>query len=414
MPSPRTLQKLAALALAAALAASPALATPKSAELARSHLYNDTLAEGAKALAAADTADADARFGLGIVQFTHAVEHLGQNLHRYGLRPPKMISVPLLRLPVPPNPSPEELTYDGFRAVLQDFADDLAVAEAALAKVGDGKTEIVLDLAKIRMDITGKAKHGGGETMAALLKRMGDRNSTDAPASLEVKFDTGDAAWLRGYCHVLMALSQFVLAHDFHTTFDTSFQLFFPRTVSPFRAALALPMPRDTIAGEWRDAPHFADFVSFIHTMNWPVADAARMKAVRAHLKSVVAASRESWKLILAETGDDREWLPNPRQTHAALGEKISQPQLDSWFGVLDEAEAILDGRKLVPHWRFAKGMDFKRFFEEPQTFDLVMLLAGSGAVPYLADGELTTKERWDELTRAFEGSFFGYAIWIN
>ena len=49
-----------------------------------------------------------------------------------------------------------------------------------------------------------------------------------------------------------------------------------------------------------------------------------------------------------------------------------------------------------------------------PQTFDLVMLLAGAGAVPFLVDGNVTSSQRWTEITRAFEGSFFAYAIWFN
>ncbi|MEO0970116.1 MAG: hypothetical protein AAFX80_17740 [Cyanobacteria bacterium J06639_18] len=32
------------------------------------------------------------------------------------------------------------------------------------------------------------------------------------------------------------------------------------------------------------------------------------------NLQTVTALSRQSWKLILAETDNDREWLPNPKQ----------------------------------------------------------------------------------------------------
>lgn len=42
------------------------------------------------------------------------------------------------------------------------------------------------------------------------------------------------------------------------------------------------------------------------------------------------------------------------------------------------------------------------------------MLIAGEGALPYLADGEVTTGERWDSITREFEGSLFQYALWFN
>jgi hypothetical protein len=128
----------------------------------------------------------------------------------------------------------------------------------------------------------------------------------------------------------------------------------------------------------------------------------------------MVAASRRSWSLILTETDDDREWLPNPNQTNVALGQRVQQRQIDAWMAALDEADAILDGRTLVPHWRFARGIDLKVLFEEPRTFDLVMLLTGAGAVPYLREGPITALQRWQEITQAFEDNFFAYAFWFN
>ena len=53
-------------------------------------------------------------------------------------------------------------------------------------------------------------------------------------------------------------------------------------------------------------------------------------------------------------------------------------------------------------------------FFEEPQPFDLVMLLTGAGGVLYLRDGPIATPQRWGEITQAFEDNFFAYAFWFN
>jgi hypothetical protein len=83
-------------------------------------------------------------------------------------------------------------------------------------------------------------------------------------------------------------------------------------------------------------------------------------------------------------------------------------------MSALDEVDAILDGKLLVPHWRFAKGLDARAFFEQPRTFDLMMLVTGAGAVPYLADGQVSSPERWREITRAFGDDFFLYAFWFN
>ena len=63
----------------------------------------------------------------------------------------------------------------------------------------------------------------------------------------------------------------------------------------------------------------------------------------------MITDSRLSWKLIDAETSDDREWIPNPRQKHASLGQLVSPEQMTAWFAFLDESEAILEGRRLAP-----------------------------------------------------------------
>src|SRR5207248_10827580 len=132
-----------------------------SAQLAREHLYAGTLVAGASALAAkvdADSADREARFGLGLVSFARVVERFGQALYRYGLTPPKTLSVPLLRFPVPANPAPEPISYQAFRDILKAFDDDLASAEAALQKAGDEDVSIVVDLARVRLELRGDAK----------------------------------------------------------------------------------------------------------------------------------------------------------------------------------------------------------------------------------------------------------------
>ena len=410
------------LVLAAAgclwLACAGARANEASAELTRKHLYFGTLAAGQAELAAqvaADPGDREARFGLGMLRFARAVEHLGQSLYRYGLTPPTRMSVPILRFPVPVNPGPEAITYQGFRDVLKAFDDDLAAAETVLRDVGDSQVAVVVDLARVRLDLRGDGKPSEDESLAFILASLsgppGAQPST--PASLEVKFDAGDAPWLAGYAHALMALCDFMLAHDFQATFDVVSHRFFPNSSTPLAQALSEHSMSPSAARGLINAD-FADIIGLVHTINWPVIEPSRMLSTRDHLKNVVGMSRRSWELILAETDDDREWVPNPRQTHVALGWRVQQQQVDAWMAALDEADAILDGRTLVPHWRFVRGFDVKRFFEAPQTFDLVMLATGPGAIPFLREGPVTSQQRWIEITRAFEGNFFGYALWFN
>ena len=86
------------------------------------------------------------------------------------------------------------------------------------------------------------------------------------------------------------------------------------------------------------------------------------------------------------------------------------------WHDFLNEAEALLLGEKLVPFWRGdgAKGVNLKRAFDEPRTFDLVLWIQGTAAQPYLEDGQLTTKETWVRLQGVFRGEFIGFALWLN
>ena len=161
--------------------------------------------------------------------------------------------------------------------------------------------------------------------------------------------------------------------------------------------------------------PSIADAIAAIHLMHWQVTEPERMKASLAHLESVVKLSRESWRFILAETDDEAEWIPSPTQKNAVMpAATISQQTVDGWMVFLGEFDAILQGRKLVPHWRLAKGINIRRVFLEPTPFDPVLWAQGSAAVPYLEDGPMTDRATWNQIMRMMEGNFLGYAVWFN
>lgn len=152
------------------------------------------------------------------------------------------------------------------------------------------------------------------------------------------------------------------------------------------------------------------------------------MESARQHWLAMIRTSRESWALIEAEKDDDYEWLPNPKQ-EGVLQIPVSRELIDGWQQVLAEMEDLLEGRKLVPFWRdytrvvwgqdlavpdVGRGFNLKRFFAEPRDFDLVLMMQGSAALPYLENGPLSRPETWDSLTRVFQGRFFGFAVWFN
>lgn len=402
-----------AASITAAFVAAPATADEAANRAAIAHLEAGTLAAGEAELAdilAADAANDDARMGLGVIRFVRAVETLSQGLYRYGLQSPqRSMMVPVLRLPVPVNPDPEPIAYADFRALIETFVASMAEVEATLDGVGDSGVKLRLDLTRLRYDADGDGTVGEDERFMAVIQRVTGMRDEDMPATLVFAFDKGDALWLSGYSNVLMAFGQFWLAHDWHESFDVAFPHFFPKVESDFAAALAGPGGNPMYA---EGAP-IADLISFFH-IRWPVTEPARMAAIRQNLKAVIALSRESWTAIEAETDDDAEWLPNPRQTSPFASIQVDAARIDAWRAVLDEAEAVLDGRELVPHWRFRQGFNLARVFDEPRPFDLVLWITGPAALPYLEDGPVTTGEEWDAMVDAFQGSFGVSAIWFN
>jgi hypothetical protein len=218
-------------------------------------------------------------------------------------------------------------------------------------------------------------------------------------------------AWLRGYCHLLSGLLEFALAHDGRELFDRTAHLFFPNPDTPYKSLSSLNAD-DPNPGFMTE---ILDVVAFVHLIRLPVVEPKRMQAALTHFEQVFSLSRESWKFILAETDDDHEWLPNPRQ-QGVLGIPVGQEQIDGWSVFLDEAEALFAGKRLVPFWRGdgTRGINLRKVFTEPQTFDLVLWIQGSAAVPYLEEGPLTRKETWDRLNRIFGGEFVGFALWFN
>jgi hypothetical protein len=243
---------------------------------------------------------------------------------------------------------------------------------------------------------------------ARLNRRAGVTEET--AQKLVIAFDKGDVHWLRGYCHLLAAFCDTILAYDMKELFESTGHVFFPEIESPHAH---LRWQTD----ERRDWTfEIADAVAAIHLCRFEVREPHRLKSAHTHLIAVVDQSRLSWKAIQAEADDEFEWVPNARQTGVIPGVRVTQEMIDGWHEFLDEFAAILNGEKLLPHWRVmdGRGVNLKRVFAEPRTFDLVLWAQGSAATPYLEKGELTQPETWMRLNRVFRGEFIGFAIWFN
>ena len=287
----------------------------------------------------------------------------------------------------------------------------MAQSAATLALVPAGADiGVEVDLRKIGIDLDEDGNIMPQLESAAAIIAALSNNSGDAPdaSPLVFRFDRADGYWLQGYANFLMAQADFWLAHDFRQAFDQSFQMLFPKAGLPMQDALVpLDDGNGTMFGsEWR----IADFISFVHLVNWQVIEPERRKAARNELLEMIRLSREDWKAIRAETDNDREWLPGPQQTGAnqLTGLEVTETEVQAWHATLQMAEDLLEGRKLLPHFRFAdKGINMKRFFEEPKPFDLVLSITGPGVVPYLEQGPMLTSEEWWALQGQFGGAGF-------
>jgi hypothetical protein len=221
--------------------------------------------------------------------------------------------------------------------------------------------------------------------------------------------------WLRAYTHLLRGLADILLAHDGGDLFGATGQLFFTRADTAFARLVA----ERGIKRSGFEAEQIADLIALVHGVDLPVTDPARLLRAREELLAMVRLSRATLASAAAETDDDREWLPSPTQ-NSVFGLRLNTEQSAAWSGVLAEFEALLEGKKLLPHWRFAAkgegnyGINVRRVFEESRRTDLIGYAQGAAALPYFETGPTTSLATWRELVRVFGGNFLGYALWIN
>ncbi len=129
--------------------------------------------------------------------------------------------------------------------------------------------------------------------------------------------------------------------------------------------------------------------------------DKARAAAAQTAYLAMIDDNRTFWRRADAETDNDREWIPNARQT-AALGYTLPPDTSAVWQAVLADAEAVLRGERLVPYLWLGEdaGVNVARMFTDPRPIDIPMWIQGLDALPYVEKGPLISSQNFMIFTR--------------
>ncbi|QUS54475.1 hypothetical protein [Pseudovibrio brasiliensis] len=359
-----------------------------------------------------------AKLALGALQFLNALQGLQQDLYRYGAgntSPNRSLRafLPIFRVPVAPNPTPEPVSYQKTREMLEGFVAQLKEANDTLTGISDQPVKLQVDLLKINLDADNSGTIEPYENLAEILSSLSRRSPftlEDDTTTFPITFDLADAKWLQGYSNLLMSVGNFLLAFDYESTYDMTFHSVFGSDATTYGKQLQ----EKGKVGDPRDLGALATPITFLHSINWTVENPDRLKATRQNLLQVMQTNYETWELIQKETDNDHEWLPNPNQTSPFQTLPVTQQTIDSWLEAVKASEKVLNGEVLIPHMVFDGGINMKSFFETAESFDLVLFITGPNAVNYIEQGEVWDGDFMRTLSRPLSRNFGAFAVWFN
>jgi hypothetical protein len=397
----------------AALLALLALATPAAAQTLSQEIGSKGIAPTLARLKAQPEAALEDIFAIGGLQFLAGIERALQLQWRTGMDQATgdmggELGIPLLRLPLPPNPAPDPFRGALVTRLFTELDADMTAARAALATLPEGEEfGLEISFADLWFDVNANGARDANEEALLLLgpQLLGWQWQDPDPAAppLVVRFDAADAAWLSAYTRVLSGLANTILAYDPAASIDR---------VLAARAAFG-PSPQP--AYDYFNPETLADAFAILEGAVNQTPDAARARAAKDHYLAMIADNRRFWAAVATETDNDREWIPNDRQT-SALGITLPPGTGDSWLGVLADGEALLQGRLLIPYWRGAagQGLNLGRMFDEPAPVSITGWIQGWAAVPYLEKGPVIEGSSFRRFEALMGGNAGLMMVWLN
>lgn len=357
-----------------------------------------------------DNAD---RFSLALLQALDGAQQFYTGFNQLALQPDiKRMRLPFLRLAAATNPpSPgATATPDQVASLFNNLKTSLQQANETLAAMDNVPFQVEVNWSNARMDLDGDGLVSSNEMLLVSLGRIFDLPiSTQQDDDLIVRFDSADAAWLKGYTHFLLCMLDVLTAYDWMPVWNQCAHLVF---LNPQPAP---PLASYTATSRQNDPGHFADWIATIHDMRLNLVRPEGPREARDAFREMIACSRTCWQRILQETDDDYEWLPSPSQT-GPWDAHITLEQIEGWQKVLDELDNILAGRTLLAHWHIKDGwgINVDKLVNNPPRLDPIMLIQGSALLPYLEEGLVSDRTRWQSLIQPFGPGFAWFALWSN
>lgn len=364
-------------------------------------------------LAAADAALASRQrtpetgFQLGAVRFLRAIETMLQV--RYDSYNGEIGFIPGMMAELPPNPQ-AKFSPDFLETALKGALEHLGGAETALEAATAGEFATEIPLGAVWFDIDRNGQRAEWETLRGILESIGAQADWDQFQGT-IRFDTADAEWLAAYVHLISGASEMVLSLDPTPAI---------RTVYEGRTKLELAGATGAGAALFGADQWIDQAAAVLLTLDGKP-DAARTRKTLDHYRQVIAHNRTFWVELMAETDNDREWLPNPKQT-SPFGVEITDEVATTWQGVLTEMEDMIEGRTLIPFWRARSeygategvGVNLKRLLSDPPDMDVVMLIQGASLAPYLERGKFVSMEAWGRFSILTRGDGLLMALILN
>lgn len=330
-------------------------------------------------LEAVSTPDAEQRFTLGGLYFMGAIERALQLRYTHGVNQDMlmMLEIPLLRLPIPENPSPQPFNPAVIETLFANASADFAKSIEVLDTIEDGDDfGAKIDTGDIWFDINMNNTRDPGEGLTKVLGVLGGFRMTEEEADITVRFDTSDAAWLSAYAHLLSGISDTILA------------------LQPSERITAVMADAKALDAFGRIPDDYYGIIDMLDIATALVEavetqpDPALTQSAHAHFLSMIKDNQTFWTRVATETDNLAEWIPNDKQT-SALPLAFPPGTGEVWQGVLEEVRAMLEGELLIWHPRFPDnvGVNLAKLMETPPKFDVLGMIQGRTFLPYLERG---------------------------